>query len=97
MSARAWMDRRAQRSDDFSRVFEAAFARLQVRLEMAYAGRSAWTQRVVAAVREALEFAAELPALHAELVQFVLTPYIGTEEARRLAAAAGWPSSQPDR
>lgn len=31
--------------------------------------------------------AAELPGLHAELVQFVLTPYMGTAEARRIAVA----------
>jgi hypothetical protein len=30
--------------------------------------------------------AAELPAATAEAVQFVLTPYLGTEEARRVAA-----------
>ncbi len=39
----------------------------------------------------------ELPGLVPEVVQFVLTPYLGTEEARRLAAARDWPSSQPDR
>jgi hypothetical protein len=32
---------------------------------------------------------AELPAASAEAVQFVLTPYLGTEEARRIAAGAG--------
>ncbi|HZK16150.1 MAG TPA: hypothetical protein VFC52_06145, partial [Solirubrobacterales bacterium] len=31
----------------------------------------------------------ELPGLVAEVVQFVLTPYLGTEEARRVAAGAG--------
>jgi hypothetical protein len=41
--------------------------------------------------------AAELPGLTAELIQFVLTPYLGTEEARRLATAGDWPGSQPDR
>jgi hypothetical protein len=30
---------------------------------------------------------AELPALAAEAIQFVLTPYLGTEEARRVAGA----------
>jgi hypothetical protein len=39
----------------------------------------------------------ELPGLIAEVVQFVLTPYFGTEEARRMATAADWPGSQPDR
>ena len=32
---------------------------------------------------------AELPAATAEAIQFVLTPYLGTEEARRIAAASG--------
>jgi hypothetical protein len=33
--------------------------------------------------------AAELPALAPEAIQFVLAPYLGTDEARRLAAQAG--------
>lgn len=41
--------------------------------------------------------AEELPGLSAEMVQFILTPYIGTEEARRIAMAGDWPNSQPDR
>jgi hypothetical protein len=32
-----------------------------------------------------------------DVVQFVLTPYLGTEEARRIASATDWPGSQPDR
>ena len=32
---------------------------------------------------------AELPAATAEAIQFVLTPYLGTEEASRIAAASG--------
>jgi hypothetical protein len=39
----------------------------------------------------------ELLGLVAEVVQFVLTPYLGTEEARRMATAGGWPGSQADR
>jgi hypothetical protein len=39
----------------------------------------------------------ELPGLVAEIVQFVLTPYFGTAEARRLATSADWPDSQPGR
>jgi hypothetical protein len=39
----------------------------------------------------------ELPALAPEAVQFVLTPYIGAEEARRVAAAAGAPEPDPYR
>lgn len=33
--------------------------------------------------------AAELPALAPEAIQFVLTPYLGAEEARRIAVDAG--------
>jgi hypothetical protein len=36
----------------------------------------------------------ELPDLVPEMVQFVLTPYLGTEEARRMATTADWPGSQ---
>ena len=39
----------------------------------------------------------ELPGLVPEVVQFVLTPYMGTEEARRVANNLDWPRSQPDR
>jgi|SRR5881394_50469 len=38
---------------------------------------------------------AELPGLAPEAIQFALTPYVGVEEAKRVAA--GWPGSQPDR
>jgi hypothetical protein len=41
--------------------------------------------------------AEELPGLIAEVVQFILTPYMGTEEARRIATAGDWPDSQSDR
>lgn len=41
--------------------------------------------------------AEELPGLIAEAVQFILTPYMGTEEARRIATAGDWPDSQPER
>ena len=39
----------------------------------------------------------ELDDLVPDVIQFVLTPYIGTAEARRVATAADWPGSQPDR
>ncbi|HET7053098.1 MAG TPA: hypothetical protein VFI09_04180 [Solirubrobacterales bacterium] len=39
----------------------------------------------------------DLLELTPELVQFVLTPYMGTEEAKRLATDHGWPRSQPGR
>jgi hypothetical protein len=149
-------------SEGFPRAFEAAFARLQVRLEEACAAHSEWPVAVAAAIRAALEFAAadpaaadvlsngamaagkdgiarrlrllayageglahgrrlrgradqlppvtehalaggvvalvgervatgraaELPALAPEAIQFVLTPYLGAEEASRIAASA---------
>lgn len=157
------MEDTAQHSDDFASEFEAAFARLQIRVETACAAEREWPAQVVAGVRAALRFAAadpasarvltsdalaagrdgyarydrmldhfgerllagrelrpegehlpeivekamtgglatlvaqrlamgreaELPALSDEAIQFVLTPYLGTEEARRIAAAAG--------
>jgi hypothetical protein len=148
--------------EGFAHAFEAAFARLQVRLEEACAGCVDWSDGVAAAVRAALEFAAadpaaanvltnealaagqdgiarrerllayvgrglipgrsqrpdarelppvtehalaggivaivgerldrgraaDLPALAPEAIQFVLTPYLGPDEARRIAASA---------
>ncbi len=145
--------------DDFSRAFEAAFARLQVVVEEAYVSRAAWPDQVAAAIRAGFEFAAadpeaanlltnqalahghdgisryhrlidyaasllapgrhlspegallpeilesavasgittlvaqrvdqgragELPALVPDAVQFALTPYLGSEEARQFA------------
>jgi len=41
--------------------------------------------------------AEELPGLVPEVVQFILTPYMGTEEARRIAMAGDWRGGQPDR
>lgn len=38
-----------------------------------------------------------LPRLLPEVLQFVLTPYLGTGEAKRLSEAGDWPGSQPDR
>jgi hypothetical protein len=147
--------------DWFPNAFEAAFAGLQVRLEEACGGNSDWRRGVAAAIRAALEFAAEdpeaadvlangamaagkdgiarrerllayagkglargrrqqagapelppvteqalaggvlaligerlatgraaeLPALAPEAIQFVLTPYLGGEEARRIATS----------
>ncbi len=146
--------------DGFVNAFEAAFARLQVRIEPACAAEEEWPAQVAAGVRAALDFAAaepdsaqaltndalaagregyaryerllshfgarllpgralrpegerlpeiiekamtggiamliaqrldmgraaELPALAEEATQFVLTPYLGTAEARRIAA-----------
>jgi len=153
------MDGRAQQPEEFATAFEAAFARLQVVLEMACAEPGPWHRRAAAAVRGTLDFAAadpeaatlltnealaggvdgvhryerlmtyvaglleggraesphadELPSsierslaggvativgnragratrdelleLAPEVVQFVLTPYLGTAEAKRLA------------
>ena len=148
--------------DDFSHAFEAAFARLQVVVEEAYATPGAWPVQIAAAIRAGFEFAAadpetaniltneaiargrdgfarynrlvdycagllgpgrqlrpeneqlpeilerslagglimliaqrvdqgragELQALAPEAVQFVLTPYLGLEEARRAGTAS---------
>ncbi len=41
--------------------------------------------------------AGELPGLVGEVVQFILTPYMGTEEAKQIATGGHWPDSQPDR
>ena len=167
------MDGRAQQPEHFATAFEAAFARLQVVLELACAEAAPWPRRAAAATRGALELAAaepetaalltvaplehgrdgaeryerlmsylaglleagraespygsELPptierslaggvativanrvgrgkrenlvALAPEVVQFLLTPYVGTEEAKRLGEAGegDWPRSQPGR
>jgi hypothetical protein len=153
------MDDTAQQPEDFTGAFEAAFARLQIRVETACAAEAEWPAQVAAGVRAALAFAAadpaaagsltsdvlaagregfarydrmlghfgerllpgralrpegerlpeitekamtgglamliaqrldigraaELPALAEEAIQFVLTPYLGGEEARRVA------------
>lgn len=157
------MDEVTGPQDDFATSFEAAFGRLQVRVETACAASGPWPERVIEGVRQGLRFAAsepaaanvltneaqargvdgverydrlldylarlleagreesehgsllpemteraiaggvativanrvdrgreaELPGLAAEVVQFVLTPYLGTEEARRIAGRAG--------
>jgi hypothetical protein len=38
-----------------------------------------------------------LPRLLPDVVQFVLTPYFGTDAAKRIATAGDWPGSRPDR
>lgn len=155
----------ARDPDGFASAFEAAFARLQVRIETACGAEDEWPAQVAAGIRAALDFAAaepaaaqvltsdalaagkegyaryerllshfgqrllpgralhpegerlpeiiekamtggiamliaqrldmgrasELPALAEEATQFVLTPYLGTEEARRVAAAEAGP------
>ncbi|HET8862224.1 MAG TPA: hypothetical protein VFM94_03140 [Solirubrobacterales bacterium] len=48
--------------DDFADAFEAAFARFQVRIERACAEGADWAGGAAAAIRAALEFAAEDPA-----------------------------------
>jgi hypothetical protein len=47
--------------DDFANSFQAAFARLQIRVETACAAEAAWPERVAAAIRAALSFAAAHP------------------------------------
>jgi hypothetical protein len=153
------MNEVAQGREGFADDFESAFARLQIRVEIACAAEAEWTAQVAAGVRAALEFGAaepkaarvltgdalaagkegfvrydrmlshfgerllpgralqpqgerlpeilekamtggvativaqrvdtgreaELPGLAGEAIQFVLTPYVGGEEARRIA------------
>jgi hypothetical protein len=52
----------AQQPDDFANAFEAAFARLQIRVETACAAEAEWPAQVAAGVRAALAFAAAHPA-----------------------------------
>ncbi len=53
---------KSSQQDDFSRAFEAAFARLQVVVEEAYVSRVAWPAQIAAAIRAGFEFAAADPA-----------------------------------
>jgi hypothetical protein len=161
----------ADSPEGFAAAFEAAFARFQVRVEEACAGRADWASGIAAAIRAGLDFAAadpvaadtltsralgmrrdgiarhrrllayiadalaagreerphgaelpqlteqalaggltslvaeriargraaELPALAPEAIQFALTPYLGREEARRVAVLAKRPGPARDR
>ncbi len=165
------MEEIADSPEGFAAAFEAAFARFQVRVEGACAGRSDWASGIAAAIRAGLDFAAvdpvaadtltnqalgmggdgiarhrrllayiaealaagreerphgaelpqltdqalagglaslvaerlargkesELPAVAPEAVQFALTPYLGREEAERIAALANRPDRGRDR
>jgi hypothetical protein len=155
------MGDRARQPDDFAFAFDAAFAAMQVRIEVACAAADGWPERAAAGIRAAFEWAAaepaaaqlltndalaggragferyermiayvagllepgreqathgerlpevteramasgvamlvaqrlalgqeeELPAIAGEAIQFVLTPYLGSSEARRVALA----------
>jgi hypothetical protein len=161
----------ADSPDDFAAAFETSFARFQIHVEEACAGRPDWPARTAAAIRAGLEFAAahpetanlltnealasgadgiaryrrliayiagafaegrqedaqgrelpqlteqalaggllglvaerldrgsaaELPALAPQAIQFALTPYLGLEQARRIATLYGWSGRGPDR
>jgi hypothetical protein len=52
----------AQDPDDFAASFEAAFARLQIRIETACLAKADWPEQVAAGIRAALAFAAADPA-----------------------------------
>jgi len=51
----------AHSEDDFANAFEAAFARLQVRVEEGLGSRQGWPAQIAAAIRAGLEFAADDP------------------------------------
>src|SRR4051794_21988377 len=55
------MDDAVERQDDFADPFEAAFARLRIRLETACASQSDWPRGTAAAVRAAMDFVASDP------------------------------------
>jgi hypothetical protein len=55
------MEEIADSPDGFAVAFEAAFARFQVRVEGACAGRSDWASGIAAAIRAGLDFAAADP------------------------------------
>lgn len=57
----AGMDEIAPNPDDFSGAFEAAFARLQIRIETACAAEAEWPAKVSTGIRAALAFAAGDP------------------------------------
>lgn len=79
------MEGRAQQSEDFAAAFEAAFARLQVLLEMACAGDGPWHERAIVAIRRALEFAAAEPDAASLLTNRALAEGVdGVERYERL-------------
>lgn len=55
------MEEIADSSDGFAVAFETAFARFQVRVEEACAGRPDWASGIAAAIRAGLDFAAADP------------------------------------
>jgi hypothetical protein len=55
------MDESAYSRGDYASTFEAAFARLQVRIESACVAETSWPEQVAAGIRTALAFAAAEP------------------------------------
>ncbi len=76
--------------DEFPHAFEAAFARLQVRLEEACAVNAEWPAGVAAAIRAALEFAVSHPsAANTLTIEAMAAGADGIARRERLLAYAG--------
>lgn len=76
--------------DDFADAFEAAFARFQVRIEQVCAEGADWADGVAAAIRAALEFAAEDPAAANTLTNEAMAAGVdGIARRERLLAYTG--------
>jgi len=84
------MGETAHFSDDFADAFEAALARFQVRVEKACTGGSDWPTGAAAAIRAALEFAAEDPAAANTLTNEAMAAGVdGIARRERLLAHTG--------
>ena len=76
--------------DDFADAFEAALARFQVRIEKACTGGADWPSGAAAAIRAALEFAAEDPAAANTLTNEAMAAGLdGIARRERLLAYTG--------
>jgi len=77
-------------SDDFADAFEAALARFQVRIEAACAAAPDWASGAAAAIRAALEFAAEDPVAANTLTNEAMAAGLdGIARRERLLAYTG--------
>jgi DNA-binding PucR family transcriptional regulator len=84
------MGETAHFSDDFADAFEAALARFQVRVEKACTSGEDWATGAAAAIRAALEFAAEDPAAANTLTNEAMAAGLdGIARRERLLAHTG--------